>query len=66
MVGFGVRASDKMKYWILKNSWDTNWGEAGYFKLENTDDNGPGVCGVNWKASFPTTITTTTATQTTI
>lgn len=66
MVGYGVRASDGMKYWILKNSWDTNWGQNGYFLLENTNDDTAGVCGVNWKASFPTTMTAATATQTPI
>lgn len=61
MVGYGVRESDNMKYWILKNSWSSAWGENGFFRLQNTDDDTCGVCGVNWKASYPTTKTATTS-----
>jgi len=58
IVGFGVRGSDNMKFWIVKNSWTTGWGENGYFRLQNTDDNTSGICGVNWKASYPILATT--------
>lgn len=53
LVGFGVNGNSK--YWILKNSWTAGWGESGYFRLLNTDDDTAGICGVNWKASYPTT-----------
>lgn len=32
-------------YWILRNSWGTSWGEAGYMKIKDTT--GKGICGIN-------------------
>lgn len=49
LVGFhkAVNASDS--YWLVRNSWSTNWGENGYIRLQ-LDAN---TCGVANEASVP-------------
>lgn len=42
LVGYGVSESN-LSYWRMKNSWGTNWGEHGYYRLLR----GQGVCGIN-------------------
>jgi cathepsin L len=42
-------------YWIVKNSWGTDWGVGGYILLERgTTSGSPGTCGIAMKASYPT------------
>lgn len=42
------------KYWLVKNSWDTTWGDEGYVKIERSDsDDDAGTCGIAMSASFP-------------
>ena len=47
-VGFDVGTSDP--YWIVRNSWGADWGEAGYIRI-TTDNN---HCGILDEATIPT------------
>lgn len=38
------------KYWIVRNSWNTNWGEDGYIRIEMGKD----LCKISDDATFPT------------
>lgn len=52
LVGYGEE--NNVKYWLVKNSWGTSWGENGYVRILRTDnDNSNGICGIAMQASFP-------------
>jgi KDEL-tailed cysteine endopeptidase len=45
----------KNNYYIIKNSWGTDWGEKGYIRIAMTKEGDPGICGVQSDASWVNT-----------
>lgn len=51
VVGYGI--DNGKKYWTVKNSWSSSWGEKGYVRILRSDStNDPGICGIAMDPSF--------------
>ncbi|KAK3206966.1 hypothetical protein Dsin_021012 [Dipteronia sinensis] len=52
IVGYSV-SEDGTKFWILKNSWGTGWGERGNMRIIRESGFPKGPCGILTMSSFP-------------
>jgi C1A family cysteine protease len=51
VLAVGYDTDSTPSYYILKNSWGTSWGEAGYIRIGISS--GAGVCGIQLASSYP-------------
>jgi len=45
-VGYGTDEDLGLEYYLIQNSWGTDWGEGGYVRIEIGAEDDPGTCGI--------------------
>jgi len=54
VIGYGT--SNGVDFWLVRNSWGTGWGEAGYVRIIRTSTTGAGMCGMLQKSTYPVVV----------
>lgn len=54
IVGYGTDTASGKKYWLVKETWGTSWGESGYIRVKRTGGKTAGFCGIALDAIYPT------------
>ena len=55
IVGYGTDEATGLDYWLFKNSWNTTWGDKGFFKVKIDSGRNEigGICGVQYFFVYP-------------
>lgn len=54
IVAVGYGTSNGQDYFLVRNSWGTSWGNAGFAMIGQSSTNGaPGYCGINSDPAYP-------------
>jgi len=50
-VGYGTDSGQN--FYLVRNSWGSGWGEAGYIRMSRDVQKDDGICGICMVASYP-------------
>ena len=54
-VGYGTDEDSGLDYYLVRNSWTSNWGENGYVRIMRGPEDDWGICGIQEMSVYPTT-----------